>query len=111
MRKVAGVFRKVEAEVLADRILAALEELLHERLVDDGDVLRRLVVGGGEEPSFQGHGTEVLQVVRADAIPRRAGAVAGARQRMPLDEHPLAPVVGQRVIEREAGPLDARQRH
>ena len=44
----ADVLRQVEAEVLTERILVALEEALHERLVDDRDVLRRLVVGGRE---------------------------------------------------------------
>ena len=44
----ADVLRQVEAEVLIERILLRLEKALDERFVDDGDVLRGLVVGGGE---------------------------------------------------------------
>ena len=50
---------------------------------------------------------EVLQVVRADAVPRRAGLLAGLRRRMPGHEDQLAPVVGERVVERESRLLDA----
>ena len=73
MRIGADVLGQVEAEVLIERILVALEEALDERFVDDGDGLAGLVVGGGEvTPAHERH-AEVLQVVRADAIPRRAG--------------------------------------
>src|SRR5213078_3448862 len=41
---------------------------------------------------------EILQVVRADAIPRRAGVLTGLRRRMAGDENQLAPVVRQRVV-------------
>ena len=53
---------------------------------------------------------EVLKIVRADAIPRRAGLFARLRRWMAGDQHQLAPVVGQRVVEREPGALHARQR-
>ena len=78
MRNVPTFSRQVEAEVLVERILVALEEALDERFVDDGDRRRRLVVGRRERaPAHQRH-AEVLQVVRADAIPRRARAARRA---------------------------------
>ena len=72
MRERADVLRLVEAEVLADRILVALEEALDERLVDDRDRRGRFVVRLRERAPARHRHAEVLQVVRADAIPRRA---------------------------------------
>ena len=59
----ADVLRQVEAEVLIERILVALEEALHERLVDDRDRRGRLVVGGRERAAAHHRDAEVLQVV------------------------------------------------
>ena len=95
--------------MLIERILVALEEAPDERFVHDRDGLRRLVVGGGEVAAADELHAEVLEVVRADAIPRRAGLLAGLRRRMAGDEHELAPVVGERVVEREPGALHAGQ--
>ena len=67
--KGAGVLGQIHAEVLPERILTVLEEALDERLVDDGDGFRRVVVGCGERASAQHRRAEVLQIVRADAIP------------------------------------------
>jgi hypothetical protein len=97
----------VETEVLADRILVALEEALDERLVDDRDRRGRFVVRLRERASARHGGAEVLQVVRAHANPRRAGVVAGLRRRMTGDHDHLAPVVRQRVVEREVRRLHA----
>ena len=87
--------------MLADRILVALEEALDERLVDDRDRRGRFVVRLRERAPARHRRAEVLQVVRAHAIPRRARVVAGLRRRMAGDENQLAPVVRQRVVESE----------
>src|SRR4030095_1321342 len=97
--------RKVQTKVTIDRILVALEEPSDERLVDDGDRLRGLVVGGREMAAPNELHAEVLEVVRADTVPRRAGLLVGLRLRVARHQHELAPVVRQRVVEREAGSL------
>ena len=42
-----------------------------------------------------------------DAVPRRAGLLARRRRRLAGDEDPFAPVVGERVVERQPGALHA----
>jgi hypothetical protein len=75
-------------------ILVALEKALHERFVDDGDRSGRFVVGGRERAPAHDANAEILQVVGADAVPRRPRVLAQLRRRMAGDEHQLAPVVG-----------------
>jgi hypothetical protein len=100
-RERADVLRLVEAEVLADRILVALEEALaNASLTIATGAVVSLSASVNARPARHRH-AEVLQVVRAHAIPRRAGVLAGLRRRMAGDENQLAPVVGQRVVERE----------
>src|SRR5204863_9926879 len=76
-RERADVMRLVKAEVLADRILATLEEALDERFVDDRDRRGRFVVRLRERAPARHLRAEVLQVVRAHPIPRCARVVAG----------------------------------
>ncbi len=102
------VLGQVQPEVLIERILVGLEEVLHECLVHDGHVLGRLVVGGGEVAAAHQLHAELLQVVRAHAVPRRTGLLAGGGQRLAGNQDALAPVVGERVVEREPGALHAR---
>ena len=83
--------------MLIERILVALEEAADERFVHDRDVLCRLVVGGGEVTSANELHAQVLKVVRADAIPRRAGLFARLRRadgRRPARRSPQLSVSG-----------------
>src|SRR4029453_11802828 len=93
--------------MLIERILSRREELANERLVDHGHVLARLVVGVGEMTAAYELHSKLPQVVGGDAIPRRAGLRARRRWRLARDENALAPVVRQRVVERESRRLHA----
>ena len=95
------VFGEVQPEVLIDGILVRLEEAAHEGFVHHRHVLGRLVVGGGKVAAAHELDAEVLQVVRAHAIPRRSRLLARRRLRLAGNEDALAPIVGQRVVERE----------
>jgi hypothetical protein len=103
------VLGQVEAEVLVERILVALEEALDERLVDDRDILAVVVVGAVEVPASHQSDPQVLEIVRADPIPGRAGLLSRLRRRMSRHEHELAPVVGQRVVQRQTCAPYARE--
>src|SRR6185436_8476586 len=94
---------KVDSEVAIDRIFSGREELPHECLVDDGDVLRQLVVAVCEVAAANELHAEVLEVMRTDAVPRRADVRARRGWRLAGDEHGFAPVVRQRVVECETG--------
>ena len=85
-----------------------LEEAAHERFVHHGHVLRRLVVGGGEVAPSDEFDAELLQVVRAHAIPRRAGLFARCRQRLAGNQDAFAPIVGQRIVEGQPRAPDTR---
>jgi len=64
------VLGQIGTEVLIDRIFAALEKAADERFVHDRNVLRPLIVGGREVASANELHAEILQVVRAHAVPR-----------------------------------------
>ena len=102
------VLRQVQPEVLVERIFLGLEKALHERLVYHGHVLGGLVVGLGEVAAAYQLDAQVLQVVGANAVPRRACLLARRRRRPAGHEHALAPVVRERVVEREPSALHAR---
>ena len=95
--------------MLIDGVFAGLEEALYECFVDDRHRRRLLVVGRGEGPAAYHADAEVLQIVRADAVPRRARFLAHLRCRMSGNDNQLTPVVGERVVEREAGSADPGQ--
>ncbi len=88
---------------------SALEEPLHERLVDDRHGRGVLVVGLGEHAAAHQRDAQVLEVVRAHAIPRRARLFVHLGLGMSFDQNQLAPIVGERVVERQPGAADARQ--
>ncbi len=105
-----GHIGQVETEVVAERLLVALEEALHERFIHDRDVFRGLVVRRREGAPANDRHAEVLQVIGAHAIPGCASALAHLERGMSFDHHELAPVVGERIVERESGALHAGQR-
>ena len=104
-----SVLRQVEAEALVERIFAVLEESANERFVHDRHMLGRLVVGLGEMTAARELDPEKLEVVGADAIPRRASLLAGLRRRMPGHQDEFAPVVGERIVERESSAANTRE--
>ena len=91
------------------RIGAVAEEAADERLVDDRDVLRPARVARVQVPAAHQLHAEVLEIGGADAIPRGAGRLAGLRRRLPRDQHALAPVVGERVVEGQPAAAHAGQ--
>src|SRR5207253_8333992 len=90
----SGVFRKIQAEVLVQRVFAALEEAPDKRLVDDGNRLCRFVVSLGEVPSANHTHTEILHIAGAHAIPRRTGLLLDLGWWVPGNKNHLTPVVG-----------------
>src|SRR6187402_1620381 len=92
--------------MLIERFFTVLEEATDERFVDDCDLFRSLIVGCCKVPSPNERHTEILEIVGAYAIPRRARLFAWLRRRAPSNENELAPVIGERVIEGKPGTLD-----
>ena len=105
----AGVLREIEAEALGQGILARLEEALHEGLVHDRHKLGGLVVGLAERASPEEGHTEVLEIAGAHAVPGGAAFFAHFRRGMARHVNHFAPVVGQRVVERQTRSPYARQ--
>src|SRR6185369_16099907 len=68
-----GVFGEIETEMLVDGILVTLEKAFDEGFIDDGDVFGGIAIDKREVASLHQAHAEILQVVRADAIPGRAG--------------------------------------
>src|SRR5262249_859158 len=88
----------------------ALEETLDEGFVHDGDQLALLVVGGCEGAAANDRHPEILDVVRADAIPRGARLAAShLGRRMAGDENELAPVVREGVVKGQPRALHSWQ--
>src|SRR5262249_50289551 len=99
----------VHAEVVSERIFVALEKAPDERFVHHGDWRRTFVVGIGERTAADDGDAKIVQVAGADAVPGRPGRFTHGRNRMASHDNQLAPVVGERVVKREPGRLDARQ--
>ena len=59
--------------MLIDGIFVILEEAFDERLIHDGDRSGGFIVGRGEIATTDHGNAEILQIVGADAIPRRTG--------------------------------------
>src|SRR4029450_6262358 len=95
----ACVLRKIQSEMLIERIFTVLEEPSNERLIYDRDLFRSLVVRRRKVASANERHPEILKVVGANTIPRRTSLLARLRQRMTRNQHELAPVVGERVVE------------
>ena len=74
-----------------------------------GDRRGGFVVRRGERPPPQHRHPEVLKVVGAYAVPRRARLLVQLRRGMPGHQNQLAPVVGERVVQGEARSLHAGQ--
>src|SRR5690242_8859674 len=104
-----NVFRYVEAEVLIQRVLASLEKPLHERFVHNRYGRCTFVIGSGERTPAEDSYTEVLKIVSAYPIPGGARFLADLGSRMPRHQDQLTPIVGERVIQRQARSLDSRQ--
>ena len=80
-----------------------LKKRLHERLVDDRDRRGRFVVGRGESaPAHHRRRRGSAGSARSRDPTTRPRCSLELRRRMAGDENQLAPVVGQRVVEREA---------
>ena len=95
--------------MLIDGVLAGLKEALDERLVDNRHRLAGFVVRPGEGAAAHDLHAEVLHIVGAHAVPRRARFLVQLGRRMACNQDQLAPVVSERVVKRESAALDAGQ--
>ena len=68
--KRVDVLGEVQPEAAIDRILSGRKEAPHERFVHHGDVLGSLVVALCEVASANELDAQILEVARADAVPR-----------------------------------------
>src|SRR5215469_4705302 len=98
----AGIFRQSHAEVTIERIFAIFKKSLHESFIHNRDIRRGLIISFGEIAASPKWLVKQLQIIRAQAYPRRFRVLVELSRRMALDHDHLAPVVGERVIEREA---------
>ena len=99
--KRAGILRQIQAEVLPQGIFVAAEESLGERFVDDRDGRGGFVVATVKIPSADQFHTEVLQVLSAHPVPGGARGLVQLRCGMAGDEDEFAPIVGERVVQRQ----------
>src|SRR5262249_15774934 len=81
--------------------LVRLEEAPDEGLVHDRHVFGRIGIGRGEVSAPNESNAEILQIVRTDPIPRGDRWISRRPDRMARRKHELAPVGGERVVERE----------
>src|SRR5262249_60520769 len=94
----AGILRHIQAEVLVQRVLVALEETLYEGFIHDGDRRRGLVIGDGEAAPAEELHAEILKIICAHPVPGCATVLLEFGLGMPGYEDQLAPVVGERVV-------------